>query len=102
MKKGQFPQWSWIGMNYKRNRLKIDTRKENCVKDVMDLIEKNYQIYMTSEHSVSSNALFKKYLNATSSKMFWEYCSSVGGTMLLFQCLLQGWCEHTGVMWTQL
>ena len=31
---------------------------------------------MNSEHSVSSNALFKKHLNAKSFKMFWEYCSS--------------------------
>ena len=44
----------------------------------MDLIETNHQINITSENSVSSNTSFKKYFNAKSFKMFWEYCSSCG------------------------
>ena len=39
----------------------------------MHSIETNHQINMTFVHSVSSNILFKKYLNAKSFKIFWEY-----------------------------
>ena len=35
----------------------------------MNLIEANYQINMNSEHSVSSNDLFKSHLNAKSFNM---------------------------------
>ena len=52
MEKGQFFQGSY---NYKGNRLNKDIKKENFKKDLMNLIETNHQINMTSDHSVSSN-----------------------------------------------
>ena len=42
----------------------------------MDLTKTKHQIYMTSEHSVSSNKSFKSHFNANSFKMFWECCNS--------------------------
>ena len=51
-------------------------KKENIEKDVMDLIETNNQINMTSENFLSSNISFKKHLNAKSFNIFWEYCSN--------------------------
>ena len=42
----------------------------------MHSIETNHQINMTFVHSVSSNTLFKRYFNAKSFKMFWEYWST--------------------------
>ena len=50
--------------------------KNNFEKDVMDLIETNHQINITSENSVSGNTSFKKDLNTKSFKMLCEYCSS--------------------------
>ena len=47
-------------------------KKENFEKNVMDLIETNHQINITSENSVSSNTSFKKHLNGKSFKLFWE------------------------------
>ena len=47
-----------------RNRLNKDTKKENFKKDLMNLIETNYHINMTSDDSVSSNNSFKNFLNA--------------------------------------
>ena len=41
----------------------------------MNLIEANHQINMTSDHSVSSNDLFKSHLNVMSFTMF-QHCSS--------------------------
>ena len=45
MENGQFFQWSW---KYKGNRLNKDIKKENFTKDLMNVIETNYEIYMTS------------------------------------------------------
>ena len=59
--KGIFFQWSW---NYKRNRLNKDIKKEKFKKDLMNLIETNHRINMTSDHSVSSYNSFKIHLNA--------------------------------------
>ena len=44
----------------------------------MDLIETNHRINITLllEDSAASNVSFKKYLNAKSFKILWEYCSS--------------------------
>ena len=47
-------------------------KKENFEKNVMDLIETNHQINITSQNSVSSNTSFKKHLNGKSFKLFWE------------------------------
>ena len=56
--------------------MKKDTQKENFEEDVMDLIKTTHQIYMTSEHSVSSNKSFKIHSNSNSFKIFWESCNS--------------------------
>ena len=53
----------------KGNRLNKDTKKENFKKDLINLIEKNHQINMTSDHSVSSNNSFKSHLSAKSFNM---------------------------------
>ena len=45
----------YVDANYKGNRLNKYIKKENFKKDLMNLIEKNHQINMTSDHSVSSN-----------------------------------------------
>ena len=45
--------------------------KNNFEKDVMNLIETNHQIKITSENVVSGNKSFKKDLNSNSFKMFW-------------------------------
>ena len=52
MEKGQFFQWSW---NCKGNSLNKDFEEENFEKDLMNLIETNQKIDVTSDHSVSSN-----------------------------------------------
>ena len=67
MEKGQFFQGSY---NYKGNRLNKDIKKENFKKDLMNLIETNHQINMTSDHSVSSNNSFKTHLNDKGFNMF--------------------------------
>ena len=70
------------------------SKKQNFKKDLMDLIEKNNQINMTSDHSVSSNNSFKIHLNAKRFNM-----AVVRSTVILLQCLLQRWCERIRVMW---
>ena len=45
--------------------------KNNFEKYVMNLIETNHQIKITSENVVSGNKSFKKDLNSKSFKMFW-------------------------------
>ena len=47
-----------------------DIKKKISKKELMNLIEKNLQIYTTSHHSVSSNSSFKIHLNAKSFNMF--------------------------------
>ena len=49
--------------------LNKDIKKENFRKYPMNLIETNYQINMTSNHSVASNMSFKSQLNAKSFNM---------------------------------
>ena len=75
-------------------------KKENFEKNVMDLIETNHQINITSGNSVSSNTSFKKHLNGKSFKLFWESWSRLCEA----RCLLQGWCvvavSVASVMWT--
>ena len=44
--------------------LNKDIKKENFKKDLMNLIETNHHISMTSDHCVSSNNSFKSFLNA--------------------------------------
>ena len=46
-----------------------DIKKENVKKYLMDLIEKNHQINMTCDHSISNNNSFKSHLNAKSFSM---------------------------------
>ena len=58
------------------NHLKKDIKKENFEKDVIHSIQTNHEINMTFVHSVLSSTSFKKYLNAKSFKIFWEYWSS--------------------------
>ena len=67
MEKGQFFQWNW---NYKGNRLNKHIKKENFKKGLINLIEANHVINMTSNDSVSSNDSFKSHLNAKSFNMF--------------------------------
>ena len=50
-----------------RNHLNKDIKKENFKKL---LIETNHEIKMTSDHSVSSNNLFKSFLNVKNFSMF--------------------------------
>ena len=50
----------YVDANYKGNRLNKYIKKENFKKDLMNLIEKNHQINMTSDHSVSSNNCLKQ------------------------------------------
>ena len=95
MGKGQFFQWSW---NYKGNRLNKDIKKENFEGELINLIETNHQINMTSDHSASSNNTFKSHLNAKSSNTV----AVVQSTVILLQYLLQGWCEGIRVMRIQL
>ena len=81
MKKPQFLQWS---QNYKENSLNKDIKKDNVFLKLMNLVETNHQIKMTSDLSVSSS--FKSQLNAKSFNMFlkllqfckdWWFCFSV-------------------------
>ena len=44
-----------VDANYKGNRLNKDIKKDNFKKDLMNLIETNHQINISSDHSVSSN-----------------------------------------------
>ena len=45
-------------------------------KCLMCLIETNYQINMTNEHSLSNNKSFKSHLNAKSFNMFYKSYSN--------------------------
>ena len=45
-------------------------KKEIFKKDLMNLIQTNYQINMTFDHSVSTNNLFKSHLNTKSFHLF--------------------------------
>ena len=48
------------------NRLNKAKKKEDFKKYLMNLIETNHHINMTSDHSASSNNLFKSFSNAKS------------------------------------
>ena len=48
-----------VDANYKRNYLNKDIKQDDFEKDLMNLIETNHQINMTSDHSGSSNNSFK-------------------------------------------
>ena len=50
--------------------MKKHIKNENFNMDLIDLIERNYQITMTSDNFVLSNNPFKSYLSATSFNMF--------------------------------
>ena len=52
-----------------REIVKKALQKENFKKDLMNLIETNHQMNMSSDHSVSSNNSFKSHLNANSFNM---------------------------------
>ena len=100
MEKGQFFQWSW---NYKKNHLNKDIKENNNFKkDLMNLIKTNHQIIITSNHSISSNNSFKTLLNAKIFSIFFNTVAVVWNMMILFQCLLKGWCERIKVMWIHL
>ena len=45
-------------------------KKEIFKKDLMNLIQTNYQINMTFDHSVSTNNSFKSHLNTKSFHLF--------------------------------
>ena len=70
--------------NYKGNRLNKDIKKDSFKKNLINLIETNHQINMTTDHSVSSNNSFKSLLNASSCAV-----AVVQSMMILLQCLLQ-------------
>ena len=99
MEKRQLFHWSW---NYKRNCLNKNIKKENFLKDLLNLVETNWQINMTSDYSASSNNSFKSHFNAKNFNMFFNIMAVVQSTVILLQCLLQGWSEHISVMWLQL
>ena len=99
MEKRQLFHWSW---NYKRNCLNKNIKKENVLKDLLNLVETYRQINMTSDYSVSSNNSFKSHFNAKNFNMFFNIMAVVQSTVILLQCLLQGWSEHISVMWLQL
>ena len=63
---GLFFKWSW---DYKENCLTKDIKKENCYKDLLNLIETKHQVNMTSDPSISSNNSFKSQLNTKSFDM---------------------------------
>ena len=67
-----------------------------------NLTEKNHQINMNFDHSVSSNNSFKSHLNTKNFNMFFYSIAIVQSTVILIQCLLQGWCECIRVMCIQL
>ena len=60
----------WTVFPVKDNCLNKDIKQENFKKDLMNLIETNHQINMNSDHSVSSNNLFRSHLKAKSFNMF--------------------------------
>ena len=67
----------WISDNLS-NKVKITRESlENILKEkkflkkLINLIETNHQINMTSDHSVWNNISFKSHLNAKSFNMFW-------------------------------
>ena len=99
MEKRQLFHWSW---NYKRNCLNKNVRKENVLKDLLNLVETNRQINMTSDYSASINNSFKSHFNAKNFSMFFNIIAVVQSTVILLQCLLQGWSEHISVMRLQL
>ena len=59
----------------KGNRWNKDIKKENLKKDLLNLIETNYQVIMTFDISVSSNDSFRSLSNAKSLTCF-QHCSS--------------------------
>ena len=53
-------------------------------------------INMTSDHFVSSNNSFKSHLNAKGGlQHVFNTVAVVRSTLILLQCLLQGWCEFS-------
>ena len=90
MEKRQLFNWSW---NYKRNCLNKNIKKENVLKDLLNLVETNRQINMTSDYSASSNNSFKSHFNAKNFNMFFNIMAVVQSTVILLQCLLQGWSK---------
>ena len=62
-------------------------RKENFEKGLLNLIETNHQINMTSDNFVSSNNSFKSYLNAKFRHVF-NTVAVVRSTLTLLWCLL--------------
>ena len=48
----------FVDANYKGDCLNNDIEKNNFKKDLMNLIETNHQINVTSDHSLSSNISF--------------------------------------------
>ena len=50
-------------------RIKI-SKKENYRKDLMNLLDTNHQINITSDHSVSGNNLYKRHFYAKNFNMF--------------------------------
>ena len=74
-----------VDANHKGNRLNNDIKKDNLKKDLMNLIETNHQINMTSDRSVSSNNSYKNLLNISSCVV-----AVMKSTVILLQCLLQG------------
>ena len=66
-----FFQWS---SNKKGSRLNKHFKKENFLKNLLNLTETNHQINMTSEHSVSRRKWLESHLNAKSFNMFLTMC----------------------------
>ena len=59
-----------VKLKLQGNRLNKDIKIDNFKKDLMNLIETNHYINMTSDHSLSSNNSFKNHMNAKSFNMF--------------------------------
>ena len=67
----------YVDANYKGNRLNKYIKKENFKKDLMNLIEKNHQINMTSDHSVSSNNCLKQLQLCKAQRLCFSVCCKV-------------------------
>ena len=76
-------------------------KKENFRKDLVNIIEINHQINLTSDHSISSNNLFKSHLNAKRFNMLLKLYQLREARWFWFSVCwkgdvnLQGWCEFS-------
>ena len=73
-----------------RGRLIKILKKENFRKDLMNLLDTNHQINITSDHSVSGNNLYKRHFYAKEFQHVFNTAAVLRSTLILLQCLSQG------------